>query len=174
MQSPPTEKGEAPLLILSGQPLTSLKPLGRVCSNHQIAGGFALKGLKESVIMRSLVHCPHLSSFSLLAEKYLNTTAVISLSYSTFSLLSPSFQVCSLDFCPLQVYACLGDKRRAVARPHILIHDADSLYVICAVYEQHNPHGKISLRISLRDSLQKVSIESLQISKFSSIFTVQK
>ena len=60
---------------------------------------YGLKGLKESVITRSpgcdhsavrsyyewsQVHSPHLSPFSLLAGKYLNTTAVIPLSYSTF------------------------------------------------------------------------------------------
>ena len=60
-----------------------------------------LKGLKESVITRSpgcahsavtsyyewsQVYCPHLSPFSLLAGKNLNTTAVIPLSYSTFRL----------------------------------------------------------------------------------------
>ena len=58
-----------------------------------------VKGLKESVITRSSccdhsavaslyewsqVHSPHLSPFSLLAGKNLNTTAVIPLSYSTF------------------------------------------------------------------------------------------
>ena len=60
----------------------------------------AVKGLKESVITRSpgcahsavtsyyewsQVYCPHLSPFSLLAGKNLNTIAVIPLSYSTFT-----------------------------------------------------------------------------------------